>query len=276
MNLNKNILCVIAAILTILFLTVMDSRGQFGFNNVAVVGSFTANVASTGGGGGGAFDPSTVTGYSLDYDVDILGLSDGTEITNLDDKGASDFDLIGADGPYWTNNVSVINGKAAAYFDGATAYLQTNFSTTFSQTNIYFVVASVGSSPASALQFFFDSGTAGDARNAVYVNSRVVNHFAGVGYTEADAAYVDNRFYLWEFHFAGSNSRMLTNGVAYASGNAGTDGQHGITLGSRYGGDPGSYGFKGNIARVILFNSPITAGNLTSLRTYFQTNYNLW
>lgn len=52
MNLNKNILCLIAAILTILFLTVMDSRGQFGFNNVAMVGSFTANVASTGGGGG--------------------------------------------------------------------------------------------------------------------------------------------------------------------------------------------------------------------------------
>lgn len=51
MNLNKNILCLIAAILTILFLTVMDSRGQFGFNNVAVVGSFTATATSNGGGG---------------------------------------------------------------------------------------------------------------------------------------------------------------------------------------------------------------------------------
>lgn len=72
MNLNKNILCLIAAILTILFLTVMDSRGQFGFNNVAVVGSFTANGASTGGGGGGA-----LLDDSLDYADSAAAVSAG-------------------------------------------------------------------------------------------------------------------------------------------------------------------------------------------------------
>lgn len=74
MNLNKNILCLIAAILAILFLTVMDSRGQFGFNNVAVVGSFTANVASTGGGScQGTAGQSWTSASGADNSGDVAG-----------------------------------------------------------------------------------------------------------------------------------------------------------------------------------------------------------
>lgn len=222
--------------------------------------------------GASGFDPSTVSAYTLDYDVDALGLSDGNIISSLTDKGAGTRHLIGATGPYWTNDVSVINGKAWANFDGSTQWLQTNFTTTFNQPNTYFVVCKLPTQVA-AIPFIFDGGSDGTSREAFYQSGSWIMH---AGSDDSMSQPIPTVWMLLELHYNGSSSSVVTNGVAVETLNPGTGAQKGFTMGCRYGGSPETFGLTGGIARLIMYNSDVSGADLTAIRNYCRTNYSLW
>jgi len=175
MNLNKNILCLITAILTILFLTVMDSRGQLGFNNVAVVGSFTANVAS-----GGGSCPSTPTVAQNVYNANqACGMTDGIGHYRTGLIGYTNASLIyicGADFlmTYVAGDISGLTFKAYVYslsgnnLDTLLATSSTTISgnNSWSHTTNHFDFATAAPvSPGTRVAVFVQPTQAGDNAN---------------------------------------------------------------------------------------------------------------
>lgn len=249
------------------WLIAQNSDG-FGPEELAV----TAPVVTSSGS---SFDPSTVSGYALDYDVNALGLTDGTTITKIDDKSANKFHLLNYGGSYWTNNSGQLNNLGFAHFDGVDDYFQTNFTTEYSQNTTIFVVARFRPQNRS-VPFLFDGGGAGGlTRQAVY-NDGSWKAWAGQPLAWSPEPTLSD-WKLYEVHFQGTTTSFAAvNGTSQTAGNTGTQSQKGFSLGIKYDDDEANTAWTGDIARVLFFSADVTGADLTYIRDGLISLYGLY
>lgn len=246
----------------LLFICLFASTAFAQFDNVAFLGG-TA-VATSG------FDPSTVSGYTIDYDVHALGLSNGDLISTLTDKSANKYHAlaVGLGRPYWTNNAAIGGGKGFAYFDGTTNWMGTNIGITLSQPNTCFIVCILPALGAGT-PHIFDAGTGyASGRNVLYstigLKSQIYSGLAFDYATLYDASILANKVYIFEISFNGTSSGVWTNGVVTqgGTGSAGTEGQRGITIGDWCVQD-GANLAKFSLWRLIWYNADVLNSNST-------------
>ena len=170
--------------------------------------------------------------------------------------------------PYYTNQVGQINNYAWVQNDSF-KYLF-NGTDDYAQPNTIFLVMWI--------KGMTDSGSFLDATNSTlsraYVADRdKLNLNAGNAIGGASRSLDSNTWYLVELVVNGASSAIRTNGVTYVTGDAGGNRMGGITLFNRY--DQAQLQ-KCGIAEVAMFNAVLSAGDTTSMRTYFKSKYLLW
>lgn len=211
----------------------------------------------------------------LEYDINDISSSDGTQIGSITDQSANGFHLIGAGTarPYWTNEASILNNQAFLVFDSADDFVQTNFSTTFAQSNTVFAV--IKRSTASTSSFICDGGDTGANRNVMqYGSGGTLDLFAG-GAAATGGTFPQNVWVIAEVGFDGNNSFVRTNGVAMASGmtGVGASGLQGLTLNARYSNS--SFGGM-HLAYFALKNGAITPGERAAMLAALNARFSIY
>ena len=225
----------------------------------------------------GGFTPTDVANMIAWYKADALtGASVGDLVTNWFDSGANGYTLTqdaAARQPYYTNNAGLFNNQPWIQWDGSSDRLLFGGTNIFNQPNTIFAVCRYEGTGST--------GVIADGTNATMSHAvRFLSNwrFALYAPTQINGA-VNSATnlvgYLAEFTFdhPGNSSTIFTNGVSYVNSTSpGTNHLAGIVIGSA-GGVSGASFFKGAIAEVIIYNSDVSAGDRTSLRTYFTTKY---
>jgi hypothetical protein len=149
------------------------------------------------------------------------------------------------------------NGKAALDFDGGNDYMQSSLFTAISQPDTTFVVLKLD---AIEPVFITDGGT----------QSQTLNTGSNQWTTEAGAnlrnTSIDTDQHLIMSLYNGSSSEQWVDGTNTISGNAGTDGINGVTLGASYA---ALLPMNGKIQEYLLYPS-----NQSTNRTGIETNIN--
>jgi len=187
---NKNILCLIVAVLTIILLTVLDSRGQgYTLRDAAFVGAAGFSVASAGGGysayastfdgaadylGGntqtGATDVGTMT---ISAWFKIAG-SSGTRFTIIcEESGGTPYFILRRD----TDNKFQFFGRNAA----STVIFNVKSTTTYTDTSWHHIFVSVDCA-AGSLNMYVDGSDVRDTPITAPINDNIrftQNYYVG-------------------------------------------------------------------------------------------------
>lgn len=164
-------------------------------------------------------------------------LADAIPDSAIDRFVASDFDSATGDWPGTQGNYTltggsptlvqdVLNGQPAVRFDGSSDYLSVSFTSAESQPNTIFIV---GVSPAASGSNPFIDGSSMSGRHVVYWASS--NWAIYGGETNVDGS-TDSGSNLFTAIFDGASSVIREDGAQTGSGNPGSNGLDGITLGA--------------------------------------------
>ena len=149
-----------------------------------------------------------------------------------------------------------VGDEASIRFDGTNDFLEkaTYSQGTLSQPNTTFAVAK--------LRVFVDDnqkifdGHDGSGRNMLNMSTNGNGQFAAfAGTVVATGEDADAKQNLFTVKYAGSNSRLIINGVTKTTSTMGTDGMIGLTIGANH--DHAQNFWDGDIQEVIIFNSDI-------------------
>jgi hypothetical protein len=163
------------------------------------------------------------------YDATEISATDGDSISTWADQTGNGHDLTAGSAP--TFKSSIINGNPVVRFDGADDYLDVDFAD-LSQPNQYFIVFRLQSTNDSVVFTRFSSTSGG--RNVLQIFNGNWRLFAGSSIDGSAAATGD---YIHNALFDGASSKLRINGSLDVSGDPGSDGQGGLTLGARQDGD---------------------------------------
>lgn len=220
-----------------------------------------------------AFQPSDVAGLVMWFDASAITSptnSVGYLVTNWWDRSSSHYMLYNAGNgqqPYYTNNVSRLNGKPWLEFDGTDDRLLMATTQLYSQSNVIFC-AFISRSGAATL-YVCDS-TNSSYRNAILLNASGSFRIEIRAPTLLNGVFASNQWYLAECTFTNGGSSILTNGVSVIAGDAGVNPMSGLMMGARY--DASTF-LKGGIAEFLFYNGPISSADLIKIRTYFTNKY---
>lgn len=164
---------------------------------------------------------------------------------------------------------SVLNGRQVRRFDGSNQFLKTGvLSTTIQQPVLWFVVFKA----LSIIQRrIFDvetiSGTTGP-RNTILLDGVASHLYAGQVLT---TSFSSTSWGITEAIFDGLSSSWRHNGVALATGNAGTEGCSSIVIGTfRL---LNSQFFQGDIAEIIIYPYALTSYERQLVEGYLSYKY---
>lgn len=154
------------------------------------------------------------------YDADALGLNDGDPVSVFTDQGIYHNDLLasGTERPYWTNDVSEINGEGWLFFDGVNDAMSTN--ATFIVPNPYHVIMVARLPPtAGAAEVVFGGFAMHDpsyTEASTFVESGLLN-IANASYMSISDTFPDWMVYEYcvngMFSYARTNNVLLVNGT---------------------------------------------------------------
>lgn len=221
------------------------------------------------------FSPSSVAGLVMWFDASAITSPtnvNGYLVTNWWDRSISAYMAYSpgsAQQPYYTNNVSRLNGHPWLEFDGvndrmrlATTQLYNQPITTFlvcyhqySDTAQRYMVASTN------ITYYYVMG---------YEVSNNITTYAGAALRGTTTA-LSNQWFLAEITYTNGGSEILTNGVSYKTGNSGVDLWSGLTLGADHSG--GASFHIGGIAEFLYYTNNVSSGDRTSIRSYFTSKY---
>ena len=214
--------------------------------------------------------PTNVPNIILWYNADALVASVGDFITTWSNSCATTNNLTssGTSKPQYTNSVSILSGKPWLWFDGNNDYMQMTTGS-WPQTNTEFVL--FRKYPTAAVEVVSD-GSDVNYRKSFFIDaSRKFTIYAGGGPAASSAnAAPTNIWMLAELTWAGTASEILTNGVSVLTGDAGTMGLHGYTVGASY--SLASF-LHGGVAEILVFNSNVSSADRTKIRNYFTGKY---
>jgi hypothetical protein len=199
------------------------------------------------------------------------------EDLNLSDGDTGVFDPIKGGIPLQPVNVPVyrenaINGKAAFEYDGGEAHQndEVNDSFGFTQPNYTVVVAKMDTESKNRV-VTGNADDSGTTRQLLTLDNNGPSAAMYAGSFLGDQA-AGTSWHIVGGYFNGANSEFRFDGSSVATGDAGSNGQTGITLGGNQGAT--SNFLNGKIAEVIIAESP-TSSDISDIDSYLQTQYAL-
>jgi hypothetical protein len=164
--------------------------------------------------------------------------------------------------------VTELNTKSSMLYDGTDDRLVAIFSL-LSQPNTIFSVANTTNVSSTRLLYDDDSG---NDRNTLSTETSVrTTAFAGAA-LDVNTGWGVNTQRIHSVLYNGNSSVIRRNGGAFGSGNVGTQGLSGLTIGGRF---TGSFYWIGNIQELIIYNNNQTS-NFSSIETNINTYYNVF
>lgn len=199
-------------------------------------------------GGSGLAIPTSGLHMRLRAD-EITGLSNGDPVATWPDISGNGRDATQATSgkrPTWQS--AGVNGRPAVRFTLASSqYMATASWTELAQPNTVVVVASI-----SASSYICD-GIADGYRHAIFAISGM-SIFAGS--SVSGSVSMPAAASVWTGVYNGASSLLRRNGTTVASGNAGTNGLTGLTIGSRFNGAQNSNDY---ICEVLVYDRLLTS-----------------
>jgi hypothetical protein len=207
------------------------------------------------------------------YEADSVekDLSDAVSI--LYDKSRNGFHLVQAtqvSKPLLIENYQ--NGQPALRFDGSNDFMRVAFGQTFNQPN---TIYAVWNRESGGLRYLID-GFSTSGRTGIiseYLGNNRVTIFTGTTALNATKA-LNNIPFITKGVFNGTVSQIYDNGTLLATGNAGTTGTDGITLGARNGG--GGEFLNGHILALLGFNRLLSFSEDLNVMNYLNQKYGVF
>lgn len=217
--------------------------------------------------------PLTISGLVAWFAADrIVGLSDGAAVSTWSDISGFGHDLAQATGsqqPLY--KTSILNGHPVVRFD-STDYMKTATFTLAQPYTVFIVccpsdvttagnhILADGNSIDTGMMFF-NVAAPGSAALDLYAGGTVVSgQMATVG-----------EYLVFEAIFNGASSIANKNGTG-TTGDAGTATPSGLTLCARA---DGFTPLTGDVAEVLIYNSGLSSGNRSTLRSYLGSKYGI-
>ena len=166
------------------------------------------------------------------YDTTQLSLNDGDAVSTWTDETGNGYDLTAGSAPSYV--ASGLNGNPIVQFDGSGNYLDAAFTTVSQAFHIFIVVTQRRINTSSSERYM---GSA-DSTNWTFqqlADADDVNMFAGSNFNNSGVA--DTNAHIYSCLYDGSNTTLRQDGTIIATGNAGTNGMDGLTLGTNNNGD---------------------------------------
>jgi len=218
----------------------------------------------------GAFTPTDIAGLKVWLKADALVLSDGDPVTTWADSSGSGNDATEATFPpsYQTNE---LNSKPIVRFDSGTLTRLTTaaFSAELTQPTTHFIVVK---SLADNNHFITD-GISGTKRNTFYKKTGSFNNSIFAGTAEINNSNWGTASYFYaSIYFDGASSELFKNGVSDASGNPGTNGLTGLTIGADF-----AVTIFGSLdcAEILIYDTRLSLANRQLVEGYLATKYGL-
>ena len=214
------------------------------------------------------FSPNDVSGLILWLDASEGISKDGSSQVSAWADQSSAGNNLSASGskPIWTD--SELNGLPAVVFSDSTSLAKATWSGgSIAQPFYVFAVMKFGQNTSS--QYNWDGG---GSSNRFYFYTNVGARIVSCG-TEYDfgANPADNYYYI-TFIVDGVSSNLRQDGVSDDTGNLGSGGFNGLTLGSRYSdeayNDP-------KICEFLVYDNDVGTSNRDEIETYLAEKYNL-
>jgi len=200
------------------------------------------------------------------YDATELSLSDGADVTQLDDQTSNGYDLTPGSAPSYVE--SGINGNPAVRFE-AGEFLNTVFST-LSQPNHVFAVYRLRTVDLSTEQVLYDSEDSSE-RNLLTKDSTgngTLTIFAGSNIRGGSG---DTNAHIHSGLFNGASSVAHEDGAEIINGDAGGQGLNGLTLGARYDGGVTSFA---DIGELLIYPQD-KSGIRTDVERYLSDKWGI-
>lgn len=196
-------------------------------------------------------------------------VADGNPVRAWEDKSGNGNDALKAGGVDNTYETAQINGLSAVGFVFAdNDYLQTAaFSSELAQANTIFIVAYTTN--AVDINSVLDGIAAGKRHFLQYRSSGALRIDAGVVFTTATSVNFSAAS-LISVVYDGASSKIYHNGSLIETGNAGTNGLTGLTVGDNY---LGSGTFGGYIGEILVYPAALSDADFTQVETYMATKW---
>ena len=198
--------------------------------------------------------------------ADASTITIGTGVSQWDDKSPSANHATQGTG---ANQPAYTTGQYLT-FDGSTSYMTSTFSSALSQPATYFIVHKWND--AITNQKIMIDGIGAVNRNAIYRDASARNYamYSNAVFNSGTLQNTDNHIIMCVFNSA-SSKFSIDNG-AEATGNSGTLGVDGLTIGSSYA--PSLF-FIGNISEIIVYDSVLTAAERKQIYTYLANKWGI-
>jgi hypothetical protein len=195
-------------------------------------------------------------------------------VTAVTDKSASGSNITNAmttSGFTW--NITKFNSIYPSFYYNSTQNitLGSNSTITVSQPATVFTVQQLVGS--ASFQDVFDSTNSGNRMFAFYFVPSTANYRIFAGTTLFPATNAVTTPAIYSYYFNGTSSQIFENGTSTVSGDAGTQGSTGITIGSRW--TQNQETFQGHIAEVIYYNRRLSRSERQTVEGYLAWKWGL-
>lgn len=141
-----------------------------------------------------------------------------------------------------------------------------------SQPITVFAVAQLDSSLLSSGDYYIIGGYDSSHR-VILIKAATDNKFAIYGGTAIFGDPADDNFNVWNVLFNGTSSDFSIGGITQGSGDAGSNGMNGITVGARYGGSDKFW--QGYISEILIYSRELTAIERTGIAEYLGQKWGI-
>lgn len=196
--------------------------------------------------------------------------SDGNAVYQANDKSGNGNNVVqtgAANRPLYKVNIQ--NGLSCLFFDGSNdSMVSAAYSSELSQPNTIFAVAK--SLEAATQSHVVQDGIASTKRQQTYYRYNEGKYMSmyGGGFVENSQSW-PSVFIVLASLFNTTSSALYINGASIASGNAGTHGMTGVTLGADY--SPNAF-FDGYIGELLIYDGD-KSGVLSTVLSYLNNKW---
>lgn len=218
-----------------------------------------------------SWNPTLNSSTLVNYDLSSLRMNTSQLVTNWFDLGPLGYHMDSTNTPSAISFYNILNGRFTTRLNASAAvapqYFRTNFTLNYPQpTTIFAVALNILTGGSSPQQMMTDNGGDNLIYQGLYIDTD--SHF-NAGSVLNFANDLTARYFVLEVYINGVSSYIKTNGVTAASGNLGSNGRKGITLGAARTQDIQFW--DGKYAFFALYTNTLTATESSNI-TYYLNN----
>jgi hypothetical protein len=223
--------------------------------------------------------PPVTAGLQLWFEADTATQADSAPVTLWPDKSGLARDLsvaAGTTAPLMRR--AAVNGRAAVEFNGSSDLLKTYSKTfTIAQPDTFFLVyKSLDSDTNPNRTFVFDSRSSSVRQSLGRPVAGTTRIYANLDLNATGTTYPFPSFQLWGGEYNGAASTLRVNEKVVASGNTGTSGLGGFTLGGLS--TSGNYGYDFGhelVAEVLVYQGRLSDAQRRSVTDWLDQKYDV-